>query len=182
MSSADLVQRKGFGSALCWSMKAVMSASSADDAAMDAAPDLALGDEREEALDLIEPGCAGGRQMHMPARPLGQPVADQRGLVGGVVVHDQMHVEIAGDGCFDLVEEIAELAGAVARIALADDGAGGDVERGEQRRRAMALIVVASPRRPGQGASAASAGCGRAPGFAIFSSTHNTMARSGGDM
>ena len=67
------------------------------DAAMDAAPDLALGDQSEEALDLIEPGCAGRGEVDVPARSLGEPVADQRGLVGGVVVHDQMHVEIGGN-------------------------------------------------------------------------------------
>src|SRR6516164_5712351 len=37
------------------------------DAAIDAAPDLLVGDEGEEALDLIEPGRAGGR------RPTGLP-------------------------------------------------------------------------------------------------------------
>ena len=33
----------------------------------------------------------------------------------------------------------------MARIALADHPAGGDIERGEQRRRAMPDIVVAAP-------------------------------------
>jgi hypothetical protein len=41
------------------------------DAAIDATPDLLVGDEREEALDLIEPGRAGRREMDMPARPFG---------------------------------------------------------------------------------------------------------------
>ncbi len=83
----------------------------------------------------------------MPARPLGEPVADQRGLVGGVVVHDEMDVEIVGDVGFDLVQELAELGRAVAGIALADDTAGGDVEGGEQGGDAMALVVVAHPGR-----------------------------------
>src|SRR5215469_16314167 len=39
------------------------------DAAIDAAPDLLVGDEREEALDLIEPRRTGGGEMDMPARP-----------------------------------------------------------------------------------------------------------------
>ena len=42
------------------------------DAAIDAAPDLLVGDEREEALDLIEPGGAGRREVDMPARPFDQ--------------------------------------------------------------------------------------------------------------
>jgi hypothetical protein len=61
-----------------------------------------------------------------------------------------MHVEVVGvvgDSGFDLVEEFAELAGAMAGVAFTDDGAGGDVERGEQRGGAMALVVVAPARR-----------------------------------
>jgi hypothetical protein len=48
ISSADLVQRNGLGSALCFSMKLVI--------AVNAAPDLPLGEEREEAFDLIPLG------------------------------------------------------------------------------------------------------------------------------
>jgi hypothetical protein len=44
---------------------------------LEAAPDLLVGDEREEALDLNEPGRTGGHEMDMPARPFGEPVADQ---------------------------------------------------------------------------------------------------------
>ena len=80
-----------------------------------------VGDEREEALDLIEPGRTGRCEMDMPARPFGEPVADQRGLVRGVVVHDEMDLETAWDGGLNLVEELAELGGAVAGIAFADD-------------------------------------------------------------
>jgi len=50
------------------------------DAAIDAAPDLFVGDEREETLNLIEPGRTGRREMDVPARPFGEPVADQRSL------------------------------------------------------------------------------------------------------
>src|ERR1700756_3000539 len=80
-------------------------------------------------------------------RPFGEPVADQRRLVGGVIVHDEMDVEIARDCGLDLVEELAELGGPMASIALADNLAGGDIEGGEQRRRSMALVIMAAPRR-----------------------------------
>jgi hypothetical protein len=60
---------------------------------VDAAPDLLVGDQGEEALDLIDPGRGGRREVDVPARPLGQPVPDRLGLVGGVSVHHQMHVE-----------------------------------------------------------------------------------------
>lgn len=100
--------------------------------AMDPAPDLLVGQEREKALDLIDPRGSGRSEVNVPARPLGQPVADRLGLVGGVVVHDEMNVEIGGHVGLDLVEELAELAGAVLRVAAAEDSAGGDVEGGKQ--------------------------------------------------
>src|SRR6516225_6346025 len=115
------------------------------DAAIDAAPDLFVGDEREETLNLIEPGRTGRREMDVPARPFGEPVADQRSLVGGVVVHDEMDIEIARDGGLDLVEELAKLGGAVAGEAFADHLARRNVERREERDRAVAGIVVAAP-------------------------------------
>src|SRR3954469_9357827 len=61
-------------------------------AAMNTATDLLLGQRREEALDLVQPGTAGRGQMHLPARTFRQPVADQRGLVRGIVVPDQMQI------------------------------------------------------------------------------------------
>ena len=82
----------------------------------------------------------------MPARPPGEPFADQRCLASSVVVHDQVAVEIAGHAGSDLVEALAEPCGAAARIAFADDAAGGDVEGDEQGARPMALVVVGHPR------------------------------------
>ena len=115
------------------------------DAAIDAAPDLFVGDERKEALNLIEPGRTGRREMDVPARPFCEPVADQRSLVGGVVVHDEMDIETARDGGLDLVEELAELCGPVTGIALADDLARRNVERREELCRAVTRVVVAAP-------------------------------------
>ena len=53
--------------------------------------------------------------------------------VGGVVVDDEVHIEIARHVGLDLVEELAELPRPVSREALADHSAGGDVEGGEER-------------------------------------------------
>lgn len=66
--------------------------------------------------------------------------------MSGVVVHDEMDVEIGRHAGLDLVEELAELAGAMLRVAAAEDGAGGDVEGGKQRGRTMTRVVVAAPR------------------------------------
>ena len=80
--------------------------------------------------------------MHVPARPPGEPVPDLLRLVGRVVVHDDVDFETLGHAGLDVVQEPAELPAAVAAEVLADDL---DVEGGEQRGRAVALVVVSAP-------------------------------------
>lgn len=80
--------------------------------------------------------------MDVPARSLCQPIADQYGLVGGIVVHDEVDVEVGGDVGLDMVEELAELGRAMLGIAASYDGSGGYVEGAEQRRGAVPLVVV----------------------------------------
>jgi len=79
----------------------------------------------------------------MPTWPFGQPFPNQRGLVGGVVIHDDMDVKFARHGGLDLVEELAELGGTAASIALADDPSGRNVEGGEQRCGAAPFVFMA---------------------------------------
>ena len=80
--------------------------------------------------------------MHMEARTFGEPVTDQRGLVGAVVVHDDVHVESAWDLGIDQIQEFPKLRRPVPLMKLRDHFAGLRVERREQRRRAMSLVVV----------------------------------------
>jgi hypothetical protein len=75
----------------------------------------------------------------------GQPIADQRRLVGGVVVPDEMDLEALGDIGLDLVEELAELGRPMTAVAFSDHMAGGNVEGGKQRGCAMPFVVVAAP-------------------------------------
>ena len=58
--------------------------------------------------------------MDMEAGPLGEPVPDQRRLVGGVVVRNQVHVQPGGHRGLDGIEELAEFHGPVAPVALAN--------------------------------------------------------------
>ena len=44
----------------------------------------------------VQPGGAGGREVNLEAGPLGEPVPDQRRLVGGVVVRNQVHLQPGG--------------------------------------------------------------------------------------
>src|SRR6202048_4174791 len=80
--------------------------------------------------------------MDMPARPLGKPVADQLGLVGAGIVHDEVDLEIIRHRSLNLVEETAELNGSVPGEAAADDGAELDVQCGEEGCGAAAGVVM----------------------------------------
>src|SRR3954465_11065360 len=79
----------------------------------------------------------------MPTRSFGEPFPDQRSLMGGVVIHDEMDVEFARHGSLDLVEELAELSSTVPSVAFADNPSSRDVEGGEQRCGAVPLVVMA---------------------------------------
>ena len=52
--------------------------------------------------------------MNMLVRPPGQPGLDRRGLVGGVVVHDDVDVQIVRHAGIDQLKEVEELPGPVA--------------------------------------------------------------------
>jgi hypothetical protein len=55
-------------------------------------------------------GSRGRREVDVPARALGEPVADEFGLVSSGVVDDDMNVEVGRNVGLDGVEELAELA------------------------------------------------------------------------
>lgn len=65
---------------------------------------LDLLEKREEALRLVEPCRTGRGQVHVPARPFYEPSLDQRHLVRGVIVHDEVNVEFGRNACFALDE------------------------------------------------------------------------------
>src|SRR5688572_21309114 len=101
---------------------------------MRAAFDLLLAQEREPALDEIQPRGARRREVEMKSRVASEPAAHARCLVGAVVVEDQMHVEVRWHLGLDRLEELEELLTPMPPMTLADDFAGGDVEGGKQRR------------------------------------------------
>ena len=83
--------------------------------------------------------------MNMPSGPGTEPFSDRLGLVSGVVVHDQVNVEIGWDVAFDLAQEGEKLAAAMAGIATPDDLADGDVESREQAEGSVARVVAGAP-------------------------------------
>jgi hypothetical protein len=82
-------------------------------------------------LDLIEPRGAGRDEMHMEPWVAGQPALHRVGLMGGVVVADQVHVERLGDFLVELGEEAAELHRAVPTGQRSDHLPGGDIKGGK---------------------------------------------------
>ncbi len=90
-------------------------------AAETAAANCLLCNQPEPALHLIEPASIGRRGMDVKAGPLRQPQTHLGMLVGGVVVDNQMHVEIFGDRLVDALEKAEKLLMAVPRLALGED-------------------------------------------------------------
>ena len=118
------------------------------DAGVAAAADALCRDLGEEALDEVQPGRAGGCEVQLEPGMLLQPGLHLGRLVGGVVVENQMDVARFLHGPVDPAEEGQELLGAVAWHAVADDQARLDVQRGEERGGAMALVIMGHRRRP----------------------------------
>src|SRR5580698_8302927 len=119
------------------------------DGAKDAALEPALCEGCEEALDGVEPGSRCRGEMERPSRMAFEPSANIGMLMGGVIVDDGVDRLSNGNLLLDDIEEANELLMAMALHVAADHRAVEDVHRGEQRRRAVALIsCVMVPARP----------------------------------
>ena len=103
------------------------------------APDALVGDVVEEALDHVQPRCAGRGEVHDEARMPVQPLVHVGMAVCGVVVDDQMQAQMPGRAALDELQELELLAVAVARLAHRDHATVQGVERRKQRGRAMRL-------------------------------------------
>ena len=110
---------------------------------MDAAADLLVGEVAEPALDLVDPRRSGRGEVHVEAGVAGQPLAGPRGSCawrscrrpGG-------RPGPAGTALSIFFRNFRNSCCAVAAVQLADDGAVGDVEGGEQAGDAVADVVV----------------------------------------
>ncbi len=109
---------------------------------MHAAAELFFRQQSEPALDQVEPAGRGGREMQMEARSFHQPVTNQLGFMGAVVVQDQMHVQFRGHVLLDGIEEVAELQRAMPPLCLPDQLAALGVEGGKQGGGSVARIIV----------------------------------------
>ena len=99
----------------------------------------------EPALDLVEPRGRGRRKVDLVVGSARQPRLDGGGLVGGVVVQDDVNGEPFGDAGLNLFEEGEELPSPMPPVTLPDDEARSDIERGEQGGRAVPDIGMGTP-------------------------------------
>src|SRR6266545_1107450 len=88
-----------------------------------------VGEESEPPFHLVYPRRAGRGEMHVETRVLVKPRLDRGGLVGAVVVADEVDIQPGRHRSVDAGEELLELRRPVAAVQGADDGAVGDVER-----------------------------------------------------
>jgi hypothetical protein len=71
--------------------------------------------------------------MHMVARPGRQPLPDLEMLMGGIVVHHQVNVQVRRHVGIQMVEEPQELLMSVSGLAFSQCLSGSDVQGGEER-------------------------------------------------
>ena len=71
-----------------------------------------------------------------------EPGTDFGMFVSGVVIDDEMDVEVARHTAIDLTQESEELLMTVARFTACDDFPGGDIESREQSGRAVPFVVM----------------------------------------
>lgn len=101
-----------------------------------------LGDHVEPDLDLVQPGGVGRRQMDVKARMQGQPALHPGVFVGGIVVDDQMNIQILRDVSVNMLKEVEILLVTMPLLALAEDLARSDIQRGKECHGPVPDIVV----------------------------------------
>src|SRR5579872_5010670 len=96
----------------------------------------------KEALHHVEPGSAGGREVHMKTGMTLQPALNGRMFMSGIVVHDQMELFVCRCGIVYQSEETTPFLMPVTLLAQADDFSVKRIESCEQSRGAIALVIV----------------------------------------
>jgi len=114
-------------------------------AAKDAAAQPFGGEFRKPAFDQVDPRGARRGEVHVIAQPLEQPTTNRRGLMGAVIIEDEMDLQCGGHRRVDGVQEPPKFDRPMAPMALPDDPARLHVEGGEQRGRPGPPIIVAAP-------------------------------------
>ena len=102
------------------------------DAAKSAPANGALGNDVEPDLDLVEPGGIGGGEVELVTRTSSEPTLHLGMFVRTIVVDHQVNVQLLRNVGLEMAQELEKLLVAMAPFALGEDGAGGDIEGGEE--------------------------------------------------
>src|SRR5712692_510106 len=109
---------------------------------MGAALDLLFGECSEPALDLVDPGRVGGREVDLEAGMTDEPAADEGRLVSARVIEDEMHTEVGRNLSFDMVEEAAKLNRTMPAVQFSNHFAAGHTDSREERGGAAAPVIM----------------------------------------
>lgn len=99
----------------------------------------------EPPFDHVHPRGAGRREVHVKAGTRGQPPTDRRGLVGAIVIEDQVDIDIDWHAAVDLIRALAKRLRPITRFTASDDLAGLGIQGREVGHRAMPYIGVRAP-------------------------------------
>src|SRR5665213_2213832 len=113
-----------------------------DDGSEDATFQSLLGQLGEVTFHGVEPGARGRCEVEDEAHVPPEPTPYLGMLMGRVIIEDDVNDFSGGNLGFDGVEEADKLLMPVALHVAADDGAVEHVERGEQGRGAVPLVIV----------------------------------------
>ncbi len=98
----------------------------------------------EEPLHQVQPGTRGGREVHVEALVLAQPVPHLRVLVRAIVVREDVNLETVRNLPVDLLEESQPLQMGVPRLGAVDQLAFQVAHRREQAHGAVPNVVVSA--------------------------------------
>src|SRR5665213_524711 len=99
-------------------------------------------DLAEPSLDQVQPRTAGGREVYMESPMPLQPLLYVGMLMGRIVVHDQVQIQLGWRLLVDQFEKLDPLLMPVPLHACPNYLSLSDLQRGEQCCRAIAFVVV----------------------------------------
>src|SRR5579864_3838190 len=85
--------------------------------------DALVGDFGKPAFHQVDPRSVRGGEMEMKSRAPREPVADERGLVGAVVIHNNVRLQSGGHIGLDYIQALTEFRGAMTPVQLTNDAA-----------------------------------------------------------
>ena len=118
--------------------------------------------------------------MNVEARTTCEPAPDLGVFVSAIVINHEVNIQMFGHAAFDVTQEAQELLKLVSQLALSEHLAVGDIERREQRGRAVANVVVSDAFEVTQSHRQHGLRALKRLHLALFVDTHSPSALSGG--